>query len=119
MADISKIKLENTSYNIKDETARTNISSLDTRVTALETDISSLDTRVTTLENDIVPFFCVLRPTSEGWSILNDSQHEPLNVTSVEITEGHLIIHHDIGNAKVLSCSITPDEMLSKYGIRK
>ena len=36
MADISKIKLENTSYNIKDETARTNISSLDTRVTALE-----------------------------------------------------------------------------------
>lgn len=36
MADISKIKLENTSYNIKDETARTDISSLDTRVTALE-----------------------------------------------------------------------------------
>lgn len=104
MADISKIKLENTSYNIKDETARTNISSLDTRVTALE--------------NDIVPFFCVLKPTSEGWSILNDSAHEPLNVTSVEIAEGHLIIHHDIGNAKVLSCSITPDEMLSKYGIR-
>ena len=104
MADISKIKLENTSYNIKDETART--------------DISSLDTRVTALENDIVPFFCVLKPTSEGWSILNDSAHEPLNVTSVEIAEGHLIIHHDIGNAKVLSCSITPDEMLSKYGIR-
>lgn len=36
MADISKIKLENTSYNIKDETARTDISSLDTRVTDLE-----------------------------------------------------------------------------------
>lgn len=38
MADISKIQLEGSDYNIKDATARTNISSLNTRVSNLETE---------------------------------------------------------------------------------
>lgn len=98
MADISKITIESGTYNIKDATARTLISNLTT---------------------DIVPFYCIARPTSNGWTLLNDSQHAPLNVQSIEIDSGRLKINHNItGASKVYSFSISPDETFTKYGIR-
>lgn len=57
MADISKIKLNDTTYNIKDTTARaqsgsnaTNIVNLQTSMKQAESDIQSVDTRVKALE---------------------------------------------------------------------
>lgn len=54
MADISKVKLtDNTEYNIKDSTARNDISNLTTRVTTAEGNVTNLTSRVSSAESNI------------------------------------------------------------------
>ena len=59
----------------------------------------------------------IIRPTSEGWTILSDSTHVPVNLDSVEINNGALLLRHNHSFSKVNSFQITPDETFCKYGI--
>lgn len=59
MADISKIKIDGTSYNIKDSVARstsasiTSVTALTTRVTENEKNISGNSNKITNLTSDV------------------------------------------------------------------
>ena len=59
MADISKIKINGTSYNIKDAVARStsatsaSVEALTTRVTANEKNITSNTEKITTITSDV------------------------------------------------------------------
>ena len=53
MADISKITIINETYDIKDTTARNNISTLQADVSTLQTDVGTLQTDVGTLQTDV------------------------------------------------------------------
>ena len=121
MADISKIQILDGTYDVKDSVARSNIGTLSNLNTSNKTNlvnaINEVNTKITS--DDIAPFYCIIRPTSNGWVMLNDSGHSPLNVQSVEIDNGRLKITHSItGAGKVYGFSISPDETFTKYGIR-
>ena len=79
--------------------------------------------QIASLENDVqdlqslIPFACIIRPTSEGWTILNDTDHQPLNVDSVAIVNNRLTLYHDNNASKVITFEITPDETFTRYGI--
>lgn len=121
MADISKITIESGTYNVKDSAARNNIGSLSGLNTTTKTNVVSAINEVNNkiTADDIVPFYCIIRPTANGWAMLNDASHSPLNVQSVEIDSGRLKINHNVtGTNKVYSFSISPDETFTKYGIR-
>lgn len=72
-----------------------------------------------TVSGGIIPISCVLRATSSGWTLLNNSGHVPLNVQNVSISSGEdtLTLDHAVGASKVLSFQITPDEQFAKYGV--
>lgn len=74
------------------------------------------------LKTDLIPFACIIRPTSNGWIILNDENHEPLNVQGIEIAgeseNQYLLLHHNNGASKIYGFNITSDETFAKYGIR-
>lgn len=59
MADISKIKIDGTSYNIKDSVARStsataeSVTALTSRVTANEKNISSNSSKITSITSDV------------------------------------------------------------------
>lgn len=120
MADISKIQILDGTYDVKDSTAREEIGTLSSLTTSVKTDlVSAINELNTTTTDDVVPFYCIARPTSNGWTILNDSEHTPLNVQSIEIDSGRLKINHSVtGASKIYSFSISPDETFTKYGIR-
>lgn len=116
MADISKIQIQTGTYNVKDATARENIGDLTNLNTTAKNNLVSA---INEIKTDVIPFYCIVRPTSNGWVILNDSDHTPLNVQSVEISSNRLKINHVVSGAtKIHSFSICPDETFAKYGIR-
>lgn len=59
----------------------------------------------------------IIRPSANGWVILNNSDHSPVNLDSVAIVDNNLIITHNHNFTKVNSFQITPDETFSRYGI--
>ena len=53
----------------------------------------------------------VIRNSGDGWEYINDSGHEPLNLTSVSVDEnGRIEIDYGFTASKVLSLVATPDE---------
>ncbi len=80
------------------------------------TDISNIKSQIASMQ-ELTPIACIIRPTSEGWTIINDTDHEPLNVTGVAIVNNRLTLYHDVDATKVLTFEITPDETFSRYGI--
>ena len=117
MADISKIKTEDVTYDIKDSTARTNIGDLASLTTSEKSNLVGAINEINTVQNDIIPFYAILRPTSEGWIILDNSGHSPLNVQGVTIDNNRLKLLHDNDASKIYSFSIVPDETFAKYNI--
>lgn len=67
--------------------------------------------------NSIKRIGAIIRPTSSGWVILNDSDHEKLNVDSISINNNRLVLTYNNNYNKVVSFSITPDETFAKYNI--
>ena len=65
----------------------------------------------------IIPIACAIRPTANGWIIINDKGHNPINVTGIEISGNDLKIYHTAEATKVGALCITPDETMVKYGI--
>lgn len=83
----------------------------------IQSQITLLDGRLDDLEGweDVS---CVIRKTSSGWEILNDSGHVPEHVTGVEIdNNGQLVILFDKTYSKVGSGCICPDETYISQGI--
>ena len=87
------------------------------------TDISNLKQDVINIQQDIenleslTPIACIIRPTAEGWTLIDDTDHEPLNVQGVDIVSNRLTLYHDNDASKVITFEITPDETFAKYGI--
>ena len=70
------------------------------------------------LKSDLIPFACIIRPTSNGWIILNDTDHEPLNVQNIEVdVQGRLVLTHNNNASKIYGFSISSDETFAKYNI--
>jgi hypothetical protein len=40
----------------------------------------------------------VIRNLGDGWQLINDKEHEPLNMTSVETTDTSIIVHYKSAN---------------------
>ena len=93
------------------------IGELTNLTTTSKTNVVSAINEVNAKTNNHKFLYGIIRPTSEGWTILEDTQHTPVNLDSVSITDGNLIIHHSHDFTKVNSFQITPDETFAKYGI--
>ena len=93
-----------------------------TNKTNLVSAINEVNDKAVALSTDIEPFYCILRASSSGWSLIQDSDHAPLNVQSVMIdsvnTSRLKLTHNITGASKIYSFSICPDETFSRYGIR-
>lgn len=61
----------------------------------------------------------IIRNSGSGWGFINDSDHEPLNMSSVEVNEsGQIVVNYGFTAKKVLSLIATPDETFAqKYTI--
>ena len=57
----------------------------------------------------------VIRNTSDSWFLINNSGHEPINISSVETTDISVILHYKKFN-KVVSFNVTPDETMASEG---
>lgn len=75
------------------------------------------DNTVADATEEIIPIACAIRPTANGWIIINDEGHNPVNVTGIEISGNDLKIYHTAEATKVGALSITPDETMVRYGI--
>lgn len=95
----------------------TKIGNLTNLVTSEKTNLVGAINEVKNGQYNLIPFACIIRPTTEGWIILNDSGHQPLNVQSVQINGDRLQINHDMDASKVIAFNISPDETFSRFGI--
>lgn len=57
----------------------------------------------------------VIRNTGNGWVLLDNEGHEPLNIINVETTNGAIIIYYSDYD-KVITFSVTPDETMAAEG---
>ena len=62
------------------------------------------------LSNDYKLVAGVIRNTGSGWFIINDIDHEPLNLTGISETSQAITIEHNVGAAQVVSMVAVPDE---------
>lgn len=60
----------------------------------------------------------VLRPTVNGWVLLNDGGHKPLNLASVADMGEYLRITYSGVASKVGAVVISPDEQMAEWGYR-
>lgn len=97
MANIAKIRLNGTNYNIKDNTARNNISGLQ--------------------NNSNLEFYGIIRPTANGWIVLDDADHKPKNLTAVEVSGQRLKITHNVGATHIGSVVVSPDESFASINL--
>lgn len=68
--------------------------------------------------DDLIHFSAILRPTSEGWVFIADSEHAYLNCQSVTVdSNGRLVLNHNAGASKIYSIQVGSDETFSKYNI--
>lgn len=93
------------------------IGELTNLTTTSKTNVVSAINEINAKTNNHKYLYGIIRPTSEGWTILSDSTHVPVNLDSVEISNGNLLIRHNHDFTKVNSFQITPDETFCKYGI--
>lgn len=95
----------------------TKIGTLSNLQTVNKTNLVTAINEVKNAQYNLIPFAGIIRPTSEGWILLNDSGHQPLNIQSVAINGGRLQINHDMNASKVIAFNISPDEAFSRFGI--
>jgi hypothetical protein len=51
-----------------------------------------------------------------GWRILNDKDHEPMNLTSIGQTDSCIEIVHNVNASQVVTWIVTSDEVMAKNG---
>jgi hypothetical protein len=59
-----------------------------------------------------------IRNTGSGWSLLNESGHQPSGISGVVTNPDNIEIQHDVGALKVSSFQVTPDETFAAAGLR-
>lgn len=75
----------------------------------------NLNNAINTSNKNMAVITAILRNSGTGWEILDDSDHEPVNVSSVEVTSGgSLKLNYSITAKNVLSLIIAPDETFAK-----
>lgn len=57
----------------------------------------------------------VIRNEGNGWSLINDTDHEPLDIRKVETTKESVIVYYSKAE-KVISFNVTPDETMASEG---
>jgi hypothetical protein len=57
----------------------------------------------------------VIRNSGDGWQLINDKEHEPLNMTKVEMTDTAIIVYYKSAK-EVITFSATPDETMASVG---
>ena len=58
----------------------------------------------------------ILRNTGTGWTILSNTTHQPMHITSVTDMGAYLRVHFDQTFTKVASVTVSPDETFAgKY----
>lgn len=135
MSDISKIKLGNESYNIKDETARTNITNVDNKIgnlanlktpnkTNVVNAINSILTNIDVGLNDLPEgtTFHILAGTirqdqtdASNWYWIDDTNHTKIGFDDLVTLNGtnYVRVTYDQTYDKVISLIATPDNELS------
>jgi len=58
----------------------------------------------------------VLRNSGSGWAFLNDSGHQPTNITSVSANSTAITINYGFTGTKVAALLVTPDETFAQDG---
>lgn len=58
----------------------------------------------------------VLRNSGSGWAFLNDSGHQPTNITSVSANSTSITINYGFTGTKVAALLVTPDETFAQDG---
>lgn len=59
----------------------------------------------------------VIRSIDEnGWFVINDERHTPLNINRVEVRQGYIIIHFTFAASTIHSFIVSPDETFAKDG---
>jgi len=59
-----------------------------------------------------------IRNDGDGWEVITDSAHTPINVKDVTVENGAIKIEYDFTADKVVSLIVTPDETLMKEGYK-
>ncbi len=60
----------------------------------------------------------VIRNTGGGWQLIDNVDHTPLNIASVEtLSDGKIRINYDFAASQVISFTVTPDETYIRYGL--
>lgn len=75
-------------------------------------------TILSTKENQSLSFVAgTVRQLGDGtWLVQNDADHTPLNIGSVEKLNRNIRINYSLPISKVVSLTITPDDLLAKKG---
>lgn len=59
-----------------------------------------------------------IRNTGQGWFVIKDNVHVPINITKVEQKEDRIVLWHSVGANKIHTFSVTPDETMTKEGYK-
>lgn len=57
-----------------------------------------------------------IRNDGEGWRVIHDEDHAPINIASVETTQQAIRVHFAIKGKTIRSFIATPDETLARAG---
>jgi hypothetical protein len=66
-------------------------------------------------QSKIVTIGGTIRNAGDGWHLLDNNGHNPLNITGVNTTDEAVVIFYDTYE-KVISFSVTPDETMTSEG---
>ena len=54
---------------------------------------------------------------TQGWSLINDDLHGPVNISRLEIKKGRIVVYFTFTASRIHTFMVTPDEAFSKAGI--
>jgi hypothetical protein len=66
-------------------------------------------------EGDITFVGCTVRNTGVGWSVLDNSEHEPVGITGTGQTATHVTVYYAT-MSQVVSFNVTVDETMASAG---
>ena len=73
--------------------------------------------QVNKLNDDQVEVAGTIRRVDEnGWFVLNDKNHAPINIDKIEVVGKNILIHYTFTASTIHSFIVTPDETLASRG---
>jgi hypothetical protein len=72
--------------------------------------------QVSNLADNKVVAGTIRRIDGNGWFVLNDKNHTPINIAKIEIVGSNILIHYSFTASTIHSFIVTPDETLAASG---